>query len=77
MTIFNQELSDGTIVKCRCVYQRELGCDVLVTTIEEYNAHAIVEDSADDRMFYCYPDEAEFMSMDDAEFEDYVNENYN
>lgn len=72
-TIFNQELSDGTTVKCRKVHHRELECDVLVTTSEEYEAHAIAEDSADDRMFYCYPNEAEFMTMDDEEFENYIN----
>lgn len=72
-TIFNQELSDGTSVKCRKVYHRELKCGVLITTEEECHAHAIAEDSADDRMFYCYPPEKEFMSMDDAEFENYVN----
>lgn len=76
-TIFNQQLSDGMSVKCRRVYHRELGCDVLVTTEEEHNAHAIEDDSVDDRMFYCYPTEAEFMSMDDGDFENYINEYYN
>jgi len=76
-TIFNQKLSDGTTVKCRSVYHRELGCDVLVTTEEEYNAHAIEEDSEDDRMFYCYPPEEDFTSIEDEDFENYINENYN
>lgn len=76
-TIFNQEISDGTTVKCRSVYHRELGSNVLITTEEEYNAHAIEEDSQDDRMFYCYPTEAEFMSFDDEGFENYINEYYN
>lgn len=72
-TIFNQKLSNGTMVKCRKVYHRELDCIVLLTTRQEYEAHAIVEDSYDDRMFYCYPNEKDFMSMDDVEFENYIN----
>lgn len=75
-TIFNQELSDGTTVKCRSVYHRELGCEVLVTTKEEYRAHAIAEDSEDDRMFYCYLPEKDFMSIEDEDFENYIIENY-
>lgn len=76
-TIFNQELSDGTHVKCRRVYHHELKTDVLVTTEEEYNAHYIEEDSEDDHLFYCYPSEAEFSSMDDDVFEEYINTYYN
>lgn len=76
-TIFNQKLSNGTTVKCRKVYHRDLDRIVLLTTRQEYEAHAIVEDSYDDRMFYCYPNETEFMTMNDAEFEEYINTQFN
>ena len=65
----------GNNILYRNVRIKELDAEIRVTTEEVYSAY-IKEGSTEDDLFYCYVPEDKFSTLNDQEFEDYVNTNF-
>ena len=67
---------DGSNIRYRNVFIKELNAEVKVTTEEVFTTHIIEDGCPDDNKFYCYVPAEEFFKLNDIDFEKYVNKNF-
>ena len=73
-TIFSMMVGKNNILY-RSVYVHELKTEVNVTTEEIYESF-IKDGDANDNKFYCYVPSCIFDTLNDKNFEDYINKNF-